>query len=168
MSAKETLVNTFGTLVVIVIAIICATVIPFEIINSKSHTVFTDIGNFRFIGPVCIFIGVVGYLACCWSFIAGKGMPAIEGMQKQLIVNGLYRFVRNPIYISWYLIIFGEAVYFQSRDLLLYLLFWIVFFHIRVVFCEEPYLSVTFGESYESYRKSVPRWIPRLKAYLDQ
>lgn len=166
MSAKENLANTFGTLMTVVIAIICVAFIPFKIINSDSHTVIAEIGNFRFIGPAFILIGIIGYLACCWNFIFdAKGIPAIEGMQKNLIVKGLYKYVRNPIYISWYLIIFGGTIYFQSQDLLLYLSGWMVFFQIRVVFFEEPYLSVTFGASYESYRKSVPRWIPRLKAY---
>ena len=166
MSAKEILANTFGTLLTVVIAIICGVFIPIEIVNSKSHTVIAEIGNFRLIGPVFISIGVISYLSCCWNFIFdAKGIPMVEGMQKHLIVKGLYKYVRNPIYISWYLIILGEALYFQSRDLMLYLLGWMVFFQIRVVFCEEPYLRVTFGASYESYRKSVPRWIPRLKAY---
>lgn len=166
MSAKENLANTFGTLVTVVIAIICGAFIPFKIINSENHTVIAGIGNFRLIGLAFILPGIIGYLACCWNFIFdAKGIPVIEGMQKHLIVKGLYKYVRNPIYISWYLILSGEAIYFQSRDLLLYLAGWMVFFHIKVVFCEEPYLRVTFGESYERYRKSVRRWIPRLKAY---
>jgi protein-S-isoprenylcysteine O-methyltransferase Ste14 len=167
MSAKENLVNTFGTLMTVVIAIIFGAFVPFKLINAESHTVIAEIGNFRFIGLSLIFTGIIGYLACCWNFIFdAKGIPAIEGMQKHLIVKGLYKYVRNPIYISWHLIILGEAIYFQSQDLLFYLLGWMVFFHIRVVFFEEPYLSVTFGEPYESYRKSVSRWIPRLKAYI--
>ena len=166
MSAKENLANAFGTLMAVVIAIICVAFIPFKIINSENHTVIAEIGNFRFVGFALILIGIIGYLACCWNFVFdAKGIPAIEGMQKHLIVKGPYKYVRNPIYISWYLIILGETIYFQSPDLLLYLSGWMVFFPIRVVFFEEPYLSVTFGASYESYRKSVPRWIPRLKAY---
>jgi protein-S-isoprenylcysteine O-methyltransferase Ste14 len=166
MSAKENLANAFGTLMASVIGIIFCVYIPIEIVNSKSHTFIAEIGDFRLIGPVFISIGVISYLACCWNFIFdAKGIPAVEGMQKHLIVKGLYKYVRNPIYISWSLIIFGEAIYFQSVDLLLYLLVWMFIFQIRVVFCEEPYLSATFGASYKSYRKSVPRWIPRLTAY---
>jgi protein-S-isoprenylcysteine O-methyltransferase Ste14 len=166
MSPKEYLANTFGTVLTVVIAIIFGAFIPFKIINSQSHTVFAEIGNLRFIGPAFILIGAIGYLACCWKFILdAKGIPAMEGMQKHLIVKGVYKYVRNPIYISFWLIILGEAIYFQSQDLLLYLLGWMVVFQIRVVFFEEPYLKVTFGESYESYCKSVPRWIPRLRGY---
>ena len=69
------------------------------------------------------------------------------------------------MYISWYLIIFGEALFFQSLDLLLYLSVWIVLFEIKVIFFEEPSLKRRFGETYEQYRKSVRRWIPRLTPY---
>ena len=71
------------------------------------------------------------------------------------------------MYISWYLIIFGEALSFQSLDLLLYLSFWIVWFEIKVIFFEEPSLKRRFGETYEQYRKSVRRWIPRLTPYRE-
>jgi len=166
MSAKENFANAFGTLICGVVAFAFGVFIPFKIVNAETHTIFAEIGVLRFIGPAFILIGLVGTLACYWNFIFdAKGAPLIEGMQKHLIVKGLYRYVRNPIYISWYLILFGEAVYFQSLDLLLYLAGWMVFFQIKVVYSEEPYLSVTFGESYDSYRKSVHRWIPRLKAY---
>jgi len=166
MSAKENLKNSFGTLLCGVIATIFGAYIPLEIINSDSHTLIEEIGNFRFIGPAFILIGIIGSLACYWNFIFdAKGAPLIEGMQEHLIVKGLYKYVRNPIYISWYLIILGEVIYFTSLDLLYYLLGWMVFFQVKVVFSEEPYLSVTFGESYESYCKSVRRWIPRLNGY---
>jgi protein-S-isoprenylcysteine O-methyltransferase Ste14 len=166
MSAKENFANTFGTLICGAVAFTFGFFIPSKIINAENHTIFAEIGVLRFIGPVFILIGLIGTLACYWNFIFdAKGAPLIEGMQKYLIVKGLYRYVRNPIYISWYLILFGEAVYFQSLDLLLYLFGWMVFFQIKVIYSEEPYLSVTFGKSYDAYRKSVRRWIPRLKAY---
>jgi protein-S-isoprenylcysteine O-methyltransferase Ste14 len=79
------------------------------------------------------------------------------------MVNGLYRYVRNPIYISWFLILLGEALWFRSLDLIYYLLVWMAFFHFKVILSEEPYLRATFGEAYEQYCRSVHRWIPRLK-----
>lgn len=167
MSAKENLANFLGTMMTGVIVFTCAFFIPFEIANSESHRVIAELGSFRFLGPALIVIGSIGYVACCWNFIFdAKGIPMGEGMQKHLIVKGLYKYVRNPIYISFFLIILGEAIYFQSLYLLLYLFGWMVFFQIRVVFCEEPYLSVTFGEAYESYRKSVRRWIPRFRSKI--
>ena len=117
-----------------VVAIICGVFIPMKIINSDSHTLIEEIGIFRLVGPAFIQVGIIGTLACNWNFIfVAKGAPLIEGMQRHLIVKGLYRYVRNPIYISWYLIILGEAVYFQSMVLLYYLLGWMVFFQIKAV-----------------------------------
>ena len=126
---------------------------------------------FTFIGPILIVIGIIGYLLCFWNFIfdaKGTPFPGDGDSQKYLIVKGLYRYVRNPMYNSWYLIIFGEALFFQSLDLLLYLSFWIVWFEIKVIFFEEPSLKRRFGETYEQYRKSVRRWIPRLTPYREK
>jgi protein-S-isoprenylcysteine O-methyltransferase Ste14 len=98
-------------------------------------------------------------------FFDAKGTPFPGDSQKYLIVKGLYRYVRNPMYISFYLIIFGQVLFFRSLDLLLYLFFWIVWLEIKVIFFEERYLKERFGETYEQYRKSVRRWIPRLTPY---
>jgi protein-S-isoprenylcysteine O-methyltransferase Ste14 len=168
MSVGENILNTFGTLLCALIVISLASYVPYEIISSENHTVIDQIGNIGFIGPCLIVIGIIGYLLCFWNFIFdAKGTPLPMGTQKHLIVKGLYRYVRNPIYISWYLIIFGEALFFQSLDLLFYLLSWIVFFQIKVIFFEEPSLKERFGETYEQYLKSVRRWIPRLTPYQE-
>jgi protein-S-isoprenylcysteine O-methyltransferase Ste14 len=78
------------------------------------------------------------------------------------VVSGLYRYVRNPIYIAVVSIILGQALLFGDGRLLWYgALLW-VFFHVAVVMFEEPALKQTFGAEYESFRTNVPRWIPRL------
>ena len=137
-------------------------------ISSEKHIFIDQIGKIRFIGPILIVIGIIGYLPCIWNFIFyAKGSPFPGDTQKYLIVKGLYRYVRNPMYISLYLIIFREALFFQSLDLLIYLSFWIVWFEIKVIFFEEPSLKERFGETYEQYRKSVRRWIPRLTPYRE-
>ncbi|UCE53614.1 MAG: isoprenylcysteine carboxylmethyltransferase family protein [Desulfobacterales bacterium] len=137
----------------------------YEMFSSDKHIVIDQIGKIRFIGPILIVIGIIGCLSCLWNFIfTAKGSP-LPGDQKHLIIKGLYRYVRNPMYLSFYLIIFGEALYFQSLDLLLYLSVWIVLCEIRLIFFEERSLKKRFGETYEQYRKSVHRWIPRLTPY---
>ena len=60
MSAKENLLNAFGTLMTVVIAIVFGVIIPLEIINSGSHRVIAEIGNIRFFGPVFILAGIIG------------------------------------------------------------------------------------------------------------
>jgi len=80
---------------------------------------------------------------------------------KELVVQGLYRYVRNPMYVSVSTTLLGEALLLRSLALLLY---WAIFFtaaNLFVMLYEEPALRSQFGESYESYRREVGRWIPR-------
>ena len=168
-SVKEYIRNTFLALLHAFTLILLAYALPYqyEMISSEKHIVIDQIGKIRFIGPILIGIGIIGYLPCFWNFIFDAKGSSLPGDQKHLIVKGLYRYVRNPMYISWYLIIFGEALFFQSLDLLLYLSVWIVFGEIRVIFFEERYLKKRFGETYEQYRKSARRWIPCLTPYRE-
>ena len=168
MSIGENIRNTSGTLVCALIALGFATVVPYKMISSENHLVIDQIEKISFIGPIFIVIGIIGYLLCFWNFIFdARGTPLPGDTQKHLIVKGLYRYVRNPMYISWYLIILGEALFFKSLDLLFYLFSWIIFFQIKVIFFEEPSLKKKFGVTYEQYRKSVRRWIPRLSPYRE-
>jgi protein-S-isoprenylcysteine O-methyltransferase Ste14 len=77
------------------------------------------------------------------------------------VANGPYRWVRNPIYIAAFLVIGGESLLFLSLPLLLYLALLAVGVHIFVQVYEEPVLHRRFGDEYDAYRRSVPRWIPR-------
>ena len=87
-------------------------------------------------------------------------LPGFE--QDNLMINGLYRFVRNPMYACWFAVLLGEAIHFRSRDLLFYLGFWFLFFHLKVLLFEEPALRKKHGESYARYCATVPRWIPHM------
>jgi protein-S-isoprenylcysteine O-methyltransferase Ste14 len=94
--------------------------------------------------------------------LEGLGTPAPIAPTQKLVVTGLYRYVRNPIYIAVVAVIFGQALLFGDWRLLWYgALLWL-FFHVWVVMIEEPTLKQTFGTEYESFRTNVPRWIPRL------
>jgi protein-S-isoprenylcysteine O-methyltransferase Ste14 len=67
------------------------------------------------------------------------------------------------MYVGVAAAIFGQALLFESRDLLIYgLLVWLAF-HLFVHFYEEPTLRKTFGEEYDAFCREVPRWIPRLR-----
>jgi protein-S-isoprenylcysteine O-methyltransferase Ste14 len=94
--------------------------------------------------------------------LEGLGTPAPIAPTQKLVVTGLYRYVRNPIYIAVVAVIFGQALLFGDWRLLCYgALLWL-FFHVWVVMIEEPTLKQTFSTEYESFRTNVPRWIPRL------
>ena len=109
--------------------------------------------------------GVGLLLACVREFAArGKGTLSPVDPPKDLVVQGLYRYVRNPMYLAVSTIVLGEALLARSRALLVY---WVIFFVIVNLFVrlyEEPALRRQFGESYERYQQRVGRWLPRIGA----
>ena len=107
-------------------------------------------------------VGVAIYLWTAWSFAhTGRGTPAPLDPPKAVVAVGLYRWVRNPMYIGVLLTILGQAIAYGSLTLVVYaVVMWLVV-HAFVVLYEEPDLLRRFGDSYESYRRAVPRWVPR-------
>lgn len=114
------------------------------------------------VGLLPILLGAGLYLWCAGAFaFIGKGTPAPIDAPKVLVVQGPYRWVRNPMYVAVLSVILGQAILFRSALLVGYaLLFWLVV-HAFVVLVEEPALQSQFRGSYDSYLRSVPRWIPR-------
>lgn len=113
--------------------------------------------------------GLLGFSIYAWTasdFIRiGKGTPAPIFPTRQLVVKGLYRFVRNPMYLGVLTGLAGEVIFFQTIWLLLYMgAVWTVI-HLFVIFYEEPTLQKSFGAPYTHYRRHVRRWIPRLTPY---
>ena len=106
-----------------------------------------------------LLLGVTVLFRCVWDFFAsGKGTLAPIDPPRFLVVRGLYRFTRNPMYNGVIAALLGEAWLFHSSSLLEYSLFVLVGFHLFVVLYEEPTLTARFQESYRAYRRSVPRW----------
>jgi len=122
-----------------------------------------DAGHWLRFNPfrlVLLLPGVIGLLCCVRSFyVEGKGTLAPWSPPRHLVVGGLYRYSRNPMYVSVALILWGWAVAFESRPLAVYALAVMVAFHLRVVFGEEPWLARTHGDTWARYRVKVPRWI---------
>ena len=109
-----------------------------------------------------IAAGVLLYLWCLWVFaVVGRGTPGPWDPPRRFVAVGPYRWVRNPIYLAGMLIVLGEAWLFLSAALLLYAGVAAVGFQLLVIGYEEPTLRAQFGEQYETYRRTVPRWIPR-------
>jgi protein-S-isoprenylcysteine O-methyltransferase Ste14 len=123
-------------------------------------------GTLRFVGWIPIALGAFVFLWCYGIFIfIGHGTPWPFDPPRQLVITGPYRYVRNPIEGSFLLVVFGEMLLLESSGLIAYWVFAITLLHVRQVFVEEPELRRRFGQSYEEYRQSVPRWIPRTKVY---
>ena len=81
------------------------------------------------------------------------------------MVGGLYRFVRNPMYVAVASMIAGQALLFRSAGVVAWLVVFLVAVVAFVKGYEEPRLAEQFGESYERYRRAVPGWWPRLTPY---
>ncbi len=106
-----------------------------------------------------LFSGAAVVLRCVWDFFAtGRGTLAPVDPPKRLVVAGLYRHTRNPMYNGVLAAILGEAWLFRSVVLLAYALGVFVAFHLFVVFYEERALASRFSAAYGAYRSSVPRW----------
>ena len=117
-------------------------------------------------GGLLVVLGLVAVAACFVRFVTeGRGTPAPMAPTEELVVGGLYRFVRNPMYVAVGSVIAGQALLFRSAGVALWLA---VFLSAVVAFVkgyEEPRLAEQFGESYERYRRAVPGWWPRLTSY---
>jgi len=113
-------------------------------------------------GVPLIAAGGVFLLWCVREFyLAGRGTLAPWSPPQHLVVSGLYRVSRNPMYVAVMLILVGWAVGFRSRALTIYAIAVMIAFHLRVVFGEEPWLARRYGEEWVHYRLSVPRWVGR-------
>src|SRR5215831_16182278 len=140
-----------------------AGLVPWWITHWEFRPPFFGYGLTRAIGLMLIIAGAPGIVDSFARFaLQGLGTPAPIAPPQKLVVTGLYRYVRNPIYIAVVAVILGQAFLFGDPRLLWYGAGLWLFFHVWVVALEEPGLEQTFGTEYESYRTNVPRWIPRL------
>lgn len=111
-----------------------------------------------------LLLGGAIYFWCLWDFaVSGLGTPAPIDAPKRLVVRGLYRYVRNPMYVGVLLVIIGWAVFLQSKEILIYGVVVGIFFHLFVSVVEEPVLERKFGEAYLRYCQEVGRWLPRAR-----
>lgn len=109
-------------------------------------------------------IAAVVMVWCFWDFtFKGRGTPAPIDPPKELVTVGLYRHVRNPMYVSGILALVGWALWSPSVPLFAAPLIFLAAAHTFVILYEEPTLRVQFGSSYEDYLRRIPRWIPRIR-----
>ena len=157
-------IAVLGSALFFVIApLVLAGFLPWWFTQWEFRPAFFGVDLTRILGGILIIVGVPGVVDSFARFaLEGLGTPAPIAPTQKLVVTGLYRYVRNPIYIAVVAVILGQAPLFGDWRLLWYgALLWL-FFHVFVVMYEEPTLKQTFGTEYESFRTNVPRWIPRL------
>ena len=112
-------------------------------------------------GMVIGAAGAAVALWCIFTFASnGRGTPAPFDPPRRLVIQGPYRFVRNPMYIGAGLALASAALFYESLPLLGYTGLVFLVTHLFVVWYEEPTLRRTFGQEYEAYYRQVRRWWP--------
>ena len=118
------------------------------------------------IGAALIALGVGVLLHAFARFVLeGRGTPAPIAPTDRLVVGGLYRHVRNPMYLAVTATIVGQALVLWSALLLAYAAAFLLVVAGFVRIYEEPTLSARYGEQYDEYRRAVPGWWPRLRPW---
>ena len=135
--------------------------IPFALLPRDPQV---QTGLFAYLAVPLWLLGGGTILWCFWAFtFRGHGTPNPLDPPQALVATGLYRYVRNPIYVGVLTILLGHFLWFGTIWLLAYAVAVFLSFHLFVTMYEEPTLRGKFGVAYENYCKSVPRWHPKLK-----
>lgn len=139
-------------------------IVPYALVSRYPARLPVPLGLFRYGGWILILVGAGMYLRCGWDFsIAGRGTPAPIAPPKELVVRGFYRYTRNPMYIGIITVLLGETILTSSLVQFIYSVIVFTFFYLFVVYYEEPNLRRRFGEPYERYFATVPRWLPSFR-----
>ena len=121
---------------------------------------------------ICLFAaGIVLWLACLVQFaFEGRGTLVPIDAPRHLVVGGLYRYVRNPMYLAVAILLFGEAVALARLDryVLIYFVSLAAVTILFVRFYEEPHLRRLFGAEYDEYCAHVRRWLPSVRPWYPQ
>lgn len=142
---------------------VVAGLVPYLLTRWHAGEAYFGLTATRYAGGLVAAAGLAVIVECFSRFaLTGRGTPAPVLPTERLVVTGLYRYVRNPMYVGVVWVIAGQALLLARAGLVAYAgLVWLVF-HAFVLAYEEPALARQFGAEYERYRRHVPRWMPRL------
>ena len=136
--------------------------IPWWISKWRVQSPFIGYAPIRAVGVVIVLLSILALLESFARFaLQGAGTPAPLFPTRNLVVKGLYRYVRNPMYLAVLLTIIGQAISLASVSVMTYAAFVWLAFHLFVLVYEEPTLRKAFGQDYESYTRRTARWLPR-------
>lgn len=150
-----------GSLVFLVVAPgVVAGLVPWLLTGWEAGTTFR--WPVRLLGGALVVAGVAVLLKAFTRFVTeGLGTPAPVAPTERLVVGGLYRYVRNPMYLAVGATIVGQGLLLARPVLLLYAAVFGVAVATFVRLYEEPTLARRFGSEYEEYCRAVPGWWPR-------
>ena len=141
---------------------VAAGLVPWWLTGWRVRTPLPFWAPLRVLGVVLLAAAVPVLVSAFVRFVVeGVGTPAPVAPTRQLVVGGLYRYVRNPMYLAVVAAIVGQALALGQPKLLLYAAVVGAAMVVFVVGYEEPTLAHQFGAQYEAYRRAVPAWWPR-------
>ena len=118
------------------------------------------------IGLVFVIAGLIILCVNIAIFIRiGKGTLAPWSPTRKLVVCGMYAHVRNPMITGVLTVLLGESLLFRSKNIFTWFVLFFIINYVYFILSEEPGLEKKFGAEYLEYKRNVPRWIPRLKAW---
>ena len=118
-------------------------------------------------GLLIISLGLYIMILTISKFIIiGKGTLAPWSPTRKLVIDGMYRYVRNPMIIGVLIVLIGESIAILSMNIFIWAVLFFIINNIYFVLFEEPLVEKKFGAGYREYKKNVPRWIPRLKPFI--
>ena len=118
-----------------------------------------------------IVVAIGAFIAgwCAFEFAwRGHGTPAPMDPPRRLVVSGLYRYVRNPMYVGFGILLIGEAWLIGRIEIIYEMLIALALVSTFVIVYEEPALRAKFGDDYLEYCRNVRRWIPRLTPWYSR
>ena len=135
---------------------------PF-LLTDRYHLPLSTVPGFVPAGSILVTVAVVLLIHSFARFaLEGLGTPAPVAPTEKLVVGGIYRHVRNPMYVAVLSIILGQALLFSSGAVVAYGVIVGAAMASFVKLYEEPTLARRYGAEYEAYRRAVPGWLPRL------
>lgn len=135
--------------------------IPYLLLRFESRAFLPDSWTlWQYAGAAVFFPGLLILLSCIVRFMTeGKGTISPLDPTKRLVIRGLYKYSRNPMYLGVMLALIGEAVFWQSLILAFYAAIVFAAFNLFIILHEEPRLRRDFGGEYEAYLQKVRRWL---------
>ena len=143
-----------AVLAIVVMPGVVAFLLPWLIAGGRSAA-----PSFDLLGLIALIPGTALLLWCAAAFyLQGRGTLAPWDPPQELVVTGVYRWSRNPMYVGVVLVLWGWVLGFRSRPLAVYALAVMAAFQLRVALGEEPWLAEQHGAAWRAYREQVPRW----------
>jgi len=138
---------------------VVAIAVPYAILQRSGPVTLPAPSALTILAAVWWSLSLAALLHSIWAFAAhGRGTLAPVDPPRLLVVDGLYRYTRNPMYLAVLSSLIAASLLFRSPAILLYAALCGLCFHLFVVGYEEPALRAQFGSSFERYAQAVPRW----------